>query len=586
MSTNIIYKNMPSLFFPFFSWIRGYRIGSFRGDFIAGITVAAVLIPQSMAYAMLAGMPPVYGLYAATIPSLIGALWGSLRQLATGPIAITSLLVLSTLTPFAEPGTASYIELAFILSFMVGILYLGIGLLHLGQLMSFISHSAVKGFTSAVALIIIATQIPHFLGTTISRHEFILPMLLEIVRKLPSTHIPTFVMGLAAFSIIYSIKKYRPNFPSGLLAIVITSIVVFAFQLHDRQIAVVGMIPKGLPFLNVPFSDFYTISSLIGPSVVIALVSFAETYSVGKALSAQSKQKVNVDQELIGQGMANLAGSFFQSYPVSGSFSRSAINYACGAKTGISSVTASLIVVLALLFLTPLFTYIPKATLAALIISAVLLLFHPKEIIVLWKMNRDDGIVASIVFVMALVTKPDYALLIGVMSSLIFFLWKTMHPCIVRVAKDPERNIFVNGDISGKPSCPQLVHLRSDNCIFFANAEYTVEQLLKRVDEHQTPVRFLLLDFQAVGFIDITGTDELRVLNDELKTRSIQLALMNVHLPVIQVFKSSGFIKEVDPEFIITNEAQAITSLFPHFDHSYCKEICPYEIFYECPSVK
>ncbi len=586
MSTNIIYKNMPSLFFPFFSWIRGYRIGSFRGDFIAGITVAAVLIPQSMAYAMLAGMPPVYGLYAATIPSLIGALWGSLRQLATGPIAITSLLVLSTLTPFAEPGTARYIELAFILSFMVGILYLGIGLLHLGQLMSFISHSAVKGFTSAVALIIIATQIPHFLGTTISRHEFILPMLLEIVRKLPSTHIPTFVMGLAAFSIIYSIKKYRPNFPSGLLAIVITSIVVFAFQLHDRQIAVVGMIPKGLPFLNVPFSDFYTISSLIGPSVVIALVSFAETYSVGKALSAQSKQKVNVDQELIGQGMANLAGSFFQSYPVSGSFSRSAINYACGAKTGISSVTASLIVVLALLFLTPLFTYIPKATLAALIISAVLLLFHPKEIIVLWKMNRDDGIVASIVFVMALVTKPDYALLIGVMSSLIFFLWKTMHPCIVRVAKDPERNIFVNGDISGKPSCPQLVHLRSDNCIFFANAEYTVEQFLKRVDEHQTPVRFLLLDFQAVGFIDITGTDELRVLNDELKTRSIQLALMNVHLPVIQVFKSSGFIKEVDPEFIITNEAQAITSLFPHFDHSYCKEICPYEIFYECPSVK
>ena len=586
MSTNIIYKNMPSLFFPFFSWIRGYRIGSFRGDFIAGITVAAVLIPQSMAYAMLAGMPPVYGLYAATIPSLIGALWGSLRQLATGPIAITSLLVLSTLTPFAEPGTARYIELAFILSFMVGILYLGIGLLHLGQLMSFISHSAVKGFTSAVALIIIATQIPHFLGTTISRHEFILPMLLEIVRKLPSTHIPTFVMGLAAFSIIYSIKKYRPNFPSGLLAIVITSIVVFAFQLHDRQIAVVGMIPKGLPFLNVPFSDFYTISSLIGPSVVIALVSFAETYSVGKALSAQSKQKVNVDQELIGQGMANLAGSFFQSYPVSGSFSRSAINYACGAKTGISSVTASLIVALALLFLTPLFTYIPKATLAALIISAVLLLFHPKEIIVLWKMNRDDGIVASIVFVMALVTKPDYALLIGVMSSLIFFLWKTMHPCIVRVAKDPERNIFVNGDISGKPSCPQLVHLRSDNCIFFANAEYTVEQLLKRVDEHQTPVRFLLLDFQAVGFIDITGTDELRVLNDELKTRSIQLALMNVHLPVIQVFKSSGFIKEVDPEFIITNEAQAITSLFPHFDHSYCKEICPYEIFWECPSVK
>ncbi len=235
----------------------------------------------------------------------------------------------------------------------------------------------------------------------------------------------------------------------------------------------------------MPFSDFNTISSLIGPSVVIALVSFTETYSVGKALSAQSKQKVNVDQELIGQGMANLAGSFFQSYPVSGSFSRSAINYACGAKTGISGVTTSLIVALALLFLTPLFTYIPKATLAALIISAVLLLFHPKEIIVLWKMNRDDGIVAAIVFVMALLTKPDYALLIGVMSTLIFFFWKTMHPRIVRVVKDPKRNIFVNGDVFGIPSCPQLVHLRSDNCICFANAEYTVEHLLERVDEQK-----------------------------------------------------------------------------------------------------
>lgn len=586
MSTNIIYKNMSSLFFPFFSWIRDYKIASFRNDFIAGITVAAVLIPQSMAYAMLAGMPPVYGLYAATIPPLIGALWGSLRQLATGPKAIVSLLVLSTLTPLAEPGTAHYIELAFVLSFMVGVLYLGIGLLHLGQLMSFISHSAVKGFTSAVALIIIATQIPHFLGITVSRHEFIFPMLLELVQRLPSAHIPTLVMGLVAFSIIYFIKKYRPNFPSGLLAIVITSFAVVAFQLQDRGIAIVGMIPKGLPLLNVPFSDFNTISSLIGPTVVIALVNFAETYSVDKALSAKSKQKVNVDQEFVGQGMANMVGSFFQSYPVGGSFSRSAINYDCGAKTGISSVTTSLIVALALLFFTPLFTYIPKATLAALIISAVLLLFHPKEIIVLWKMNRDDGIVASIVFVMVLLTKPDYALLIGVMSTLIFFFWKTMHPRIVRIVRDPKRNMFVNGDVYKIPRCPQLVHLRSDNCICFANAEYTIEHLLERLNEQKTPVRFLLLDFQAVGFIDITGTDELRVLNDELKTRRIQLALMHVHRPVIQVFKSSGFIKEVNPEFIITNEAQAITPLFPHFDHSYCKEICPYEIFFECPSVK
>jgi SulP family sulfate permease len=196
---------------------------------------------------------------------------------------------------------------------------------------------------------------------------------------------------------------------------------------------------------------------LLGPAIVIALVSFAETYSVGKAISAETKQKVSVDQEFIGQGLANLVGSFFQSFPVSGSFSRSAINFAAGAKTGISNVVSSLVVVLALLFLTPLLRYIPKAALAALVISAVLLLFHPREVLKLWRLNHHDGLVALAVFVLSLLTKPDYALLIGVMISLIYFLWRTMHPRIVRVTKDPAYNMFVNADVNDKPSCPQIL---------------------------------------------------------------------------------------------------------------------------------
>lgn len=579
-------QHMLYRFFPFLTWLEGYQIAFFRRDLLAGLTVAVVLIPQSMAYAMLAGMPPVYGLYAAAVTPFIAALWGSLRQLATGPIAIMSLLVLTTLSPLAEPGSTQFVELAFLLAFMVGGLYLGIGLFRLGVVMSFISYSAIKGFTSAAALIIIATQLPHFLGITVPRHEFVFPMLLELVKGLPSVHIPTLAVGLVAFGIIYNIKKYRPNFPSGLLALVVTTCALVAFQLHENGIAIVGKIPSGLPHLHMPSFDFQTISSLLGPAVVISLVSFAETYSVGKAISAETKQKVDVDQEFIGQGMANLIGSIFQSYPVSGSFSRTAINYASGAKTGIASVIASWSVALTLLFLTPLFTYIPRAALAALVISAVLLLFHPKEVFILWRMNRHDGIIAVTVFVLALLTKPDYSLLIGVMASLIFFLWKTMHPRIVRLTKDPERDVFVNADVYNKPSCPQILQLRSDNCICFANAEYTVEHILSRLDECKTPIKFLLLDFQAVGFIDITGIDELRILHDEVKTRGVQLALMSVHLPVKEVLERSDMLNELKRGHLIENKGDAITFLFQHIDHGYCKNVCPYRLYHECSTVK
>lgn len=573
-------------FFPFLIWLKGYQISTFRSDALAGVTVAVVLIPQAMAYAMLAGMPPVYGLYAAAVTPIIGALWGSLRQLATGPIAIMSLLVLTTLTPIADPGSDQFVKLAFLLAFMVGVLYILIGLFRLGMVMFFISHSAVKGFTSAAALIIIATQLPHFLGISVSRHEYIFPRLVEIIKGLPAVHIPTFVVGLLALGIIFGVQKIRTNLPAGLIAIIGATIGITVLELHLKGVAIIGAIPGGLPHPILPPLDFDTISSLLGPAVVIALVSFAETYSVGKAISSQTKQKVDVNQEFIGQGLANLIGSFFQSYPVSGSFSRTAINFSTGAKTGISSVIASLSVVLALLFLTPLFTYIPKAALAALVISAVLMLFHPKEVFALWKMNRHDGIVAVTVFVIALIIKPDYALLIGVMISLMFFLWKTMHPRIVRVTKDPELKMFVNADVYEKPSCPQILQLRSENAIYFANAEYTIEHLLGRLDEQTTPTKYLLLDFQAVGFIDITGIDELRVLLDEVKERGARLAFTGVHLPVKQIFESSGFLKELQPGHLIENRGDAITFLFQHIDHGYCKDVCPYELFHECSTIK
>lgn len=572
--------------YPFYEWIRTYRFSYLRYDLIAGLTVAAILIPQAMAYAMLAGLPPIYGLYTAAITPAIAALWGSLRQLTTGPIAIMSLLVLTTLSPMAEPGSLAFIELAFLLSLMIGFLYLMIGFLRLGIVMAFISHATVKGFTSAAAVIISVSQLPALLGVLVPVREFMFPQLMDIITGLPNLKILTTFMGLAAFVFIYTLKRVWPKFPSSLTALVITTMAVGFFRLDHLGVAVIGHIPAGLPIFKIPLLDFKTISELIGPAVVIALVSFAETYSVGKSISAQTRQHVDVDQEFIGQGMANLVGSFFQSYPVSGSFSRTAINFSAGAKTGLSGIISSFSVILALLFLTPLLSFIPKTILAAIVISAVMTLFHPREVFTLWQKSRHDGIVAVTVFGLALVAKPDYALLIGVIISLVFFLWKTMHPKIIRMTKDPDLNIFLDADDSGKPSCPQILYLRSDNVLYFANADYTIEHVLERVDSHSGPIKKLLLDFQAVGFVDITGIDELRILTEELVQRDIQLALIGVNPEVKKSFERASFLDVLGPENLMKGPRAAIATLFKSIDHVYCKKVCPYSLFYECQTVK
>lgn len=574
-------------FFPFLIWLKGYRPPEFRADLVAGLTVGVVLIPQAMAYAMLAGMPAVFGLYAAAVTPMIAGLWGSLRQLATGPIAIMSLLVLTTLSPLAEPGSPDYVELAFVLAFMVGGIYLVIGFLRMGTIMAFISHSAVKGFTSAAALIIISTQLPHFLGIHVQRHdEFIVPLMIDIVRHVPSSHVPTVMLGLLALAIIVLLKKFLPKFPSALVALIVTTVAVMSLEFFSEGVAVVGAVPSGLPKLHAPEIEFEMLSLLFGSAVVIAMVSFAETYSVGKAISSETKQKVDVDQEFIGQGAANLVGSFFQCYPVAGSFSRSAINHATGAKTGISSVISALTVIVALLYLTPLLNHVPRAALAALVIHAVLTLFHPQEVFLLWKMNRHDGIVAITVFVLALISKPDYALLIGVLISLVLYLWKTMHPKVVRIAKDPQRDMFIDADLYEKPSCPQILQLRPDHSIYFANAQYVCDQILCRVKEQKTPVKFLLLDFQGIGFIDMTGIDDLSLLVEELASMGILVRFTYVQESVYEALQRSGFLSNWGPEMIVATKGEAIASMFAQIDHTYCQTVCPHAIYAECHTVK
>jgi SulP family sulfate permease len=572
--------------FPFLSWIKDYKPSLFRSDLIAGLTVALVLIPQSMAYAILAGLPPVIGLYAAAITPAIAALWGNLKQLSTGPFAILSLLVFTTLSAMATPVSQNYIEMAVLLTLIIGVINLIIGFFRLSIIVSFTSLSIIKGFTSASALIIMSTQLPSLLGVNIKHSQFFVPTIYNTIIALPDAHLPTLILGISSLAIIVLVRKIS-TIPSGLIALIIATIFTGIFRLDLAGIPIVGTIEAGLPSFNLPFFDMHIVTALIGPALVMVLISNVETYSIGKTIAMETKQKVDWNREFIGQGLANVIGSFFGTMPVSGSFARTAINYKTGAKTAMSSVISAGAVIIALLFFTGWLFYMPKSALAAMVISAVFFLFHPRQVFKLYKKNRDDGIVAISVFILSLLIKLDYALLISVSISLIFFIWKSMHPRIIRVTRALDYKIEINGDELNKPSCPQIFHIRSDNSIFFVNAEYTVQTIREKLEKQASKfTKYFILDFESVAFIDITAIEEFKLLKAELEEKGIKMAIMGLHIPVEKVFRSTGFIDEFDPELIFDNRNELIPKLFEKLDHNYCVNECPYTLFPCCLKIR
>jgi len=572
--------------FPFLDWMKGYKLSTLRQDGQAGLTVAVVLIPQSMAFAMLAGLPPHYGLYAAAVTPIIAGLWGSLRQLATGPTAIMSLLTLTAISHHARPGSPEFIQLAFLLSIMVGMIFLFIGVSRLGIIMSFISHSTVRGFTAAAALIIITTQLPHVLGVQVAPHENAIAGFIETIGKLPQLNPYTLIIGAVAFVMIYGIVSRWRRFPAGLLTLITMTAAVYLLDLQLYGVEVVGAVPRGLPRPHVPAVNLSIVVDLAGPAIVLALVCFAETYAVGKTISEKTKQRVDVNREFIGQGLANLVGGFFQSPPVAGSFSRTAMSYASGARTSASNVISSVAVTAALLFLTPLLQHIPRSALAALVISAVLLLFHPREVFVLWRKNRHDGIVAVTVFLLALLIKPDYALLIGVITSLTLFLYSSMHPRVVVLVKKPGEQVFISDTGQKMPRCRQVAMIRVDNAIYFANATYTVNRIRQELKKQGPDIKYLLLDMKGVGFIDITGIDELRTLISEVRKRGMRVLLIGLHRPVFAVFETSGLLKMLGRENIFLSFQDAYDALLPGLDADFCFDHCPTDFHDPCCTLR
>lgn len=317
--TQLVYRMMP-----FLSWMRTYNTEKAVADLLAGLTVAVVLVPQAMAYAMLAGLPPVYGLYAGLIGAGVAALFGSSTQLSTGPVAIVSFLVLTSLAPLATPETAEYIALAVLLALLVGVIQFAMGAFRLGFIMNFVSHSVIVGFSSAAAIIIASTQLPSLLGVTVAQHEFVFETFYALLKAVPETHLPTLLVGMVSVIGILLMKRIHKAFPSALLVVVLSILASVYFDFQALGISVVGAVPSGIPLPTLPELSFASIFSLAGTAIVISIIGFMEAFAIAKSLAAKRKEKINVNQELIGQGLANMLVSLFKGYPVSGSFSRSA----------------------------------------------------------------------------------------------------------------------------------------------------------------------------------------------------------------------------------------------------------------------
>ncbi len=566
--------------FPFFSWMRTYTKEKGFADFSAGLTVAVVLIPQAMAYALLAGLPPVYGLYAGLVGSVIASLWGSSSQLATGPVAIVSFLVLTSLSPLAPPESAEFISLAIFLALIVGVIQFAMGSFRLGFIMNFVSHAVVVGFSSAAAIIIASTQIPSLLGIKIAQHEFVFETFIEIAKHLPATNLPTLLIGITTIASILLLRKVHKTFPSALLVVVASILGTIWFNLESLGVKVVGSIPSGIPLPTLPTLSFESLTGLIGTGIVISIIGFMEAFAIAKTLAIRTKEKIDVNQELIGQGLANMAVSFFKGYPISGSFSRSAVNSLAGAKTGMAGVFVSLFVLLTLLFLAPSLYHLPKAALAGVVIIAVIGLINIRQFIHLWKTNRTDGIVACVTFASAFIMKPDYALFIGIILSLILFLWKSMSPNIAVMGRNVERNAFAN--MSEDPAaiaCPFITIVRPDRALYFANIENAVRGIEQAIEAHHP--KTLIIDAEAVNFIDASAIETLGHFIAEQNEKSLVVLFVNVKTDVRMTLVRSGIDVFTDEKIYFTGKKDVIRYAKGTLPPECCAK-CTVRIFQEC----
>lgn len=701
---------MLARIFPFLEWFKAYDASKFKIDLMAGLTVALVLIPQSMAYAQLAGLPAYFGLYAAFLPPMMAALFGSSRQLSTGPVAVVSLMTAAALEPLATLGSQEFITYAVVLSLTVGIFQLSLGIFRLGLIVNFLAHPVVNGFSNAAALIIASSQLSKLFGVDVDNAAHHYETVIRVVQAaINYTHWPTLVIGLFSIAIMVILKRLNPRIPNVLVAVVVTTLIAWGtgFE-HNRKVdiscfestetqerllsfnaamdkvaelgvnrtetskkisaleevhgggldkltlthqlnmiqmemetekhhahtlretlrntlfravtaedgkmtlylkektpegaktdgriwrirlgnkrvnekevvimgggGVVGSVPKGLPTLGIPQVKTAVVLKLLPAAIIISLLGFMEAIAIAKAMASKTGQRIDPNQELIGQGVANIMGSIGQSYPTSGSFSRSAVNLQSGAVTGLSSVITSIVVVIALLFLTPLLYHLPNATLAAVIMMAVIGLLNVSGFVHAWKTQWYDGAISIITFIFTLVFAPhlEKGIYVGVVLSLGMFLYKSMRPKISSLSRHEDESLREIG-AHQLAACEYIDLIRFEGPLFFANASYLEEEIDSRIVNRKN-LKHIIIAANGINDIDTSGEETLALIVDRLRSSGYGISLSGVNETVMAVLKRTHLFENIGGDNIFPTMEKAIRTVYDQTHRDSQEKTCP-----------
>jgi sulfate permease, SulP family len=509
-------------------------------DLGAGLTVGAMLVPQAMAYALLAGLPPEVGLYASVVPLVLYALFGTSRQLAVGPVAIVSLLSATTLASVAEQGTAGYAAAAATLALLVGAIHLVLGIGRLGFLTRLLSHPVLVGFTSAAALIIGASQVKHLFGVRLENDEHFHETVWELVQKVPDAHGLTLAIGLFAIALMVGLKRWMRTIPGALAAVAVTTVASVVWDFESRGVKVVGDIPQGLPPLTLP-DDFGIVGALLPAAIVITLVGFMESIAVGKVYARRNRYEIDANRELIGLGAANVGAGLFGGYPVTGGFSRTAVNAEAGARTKLASIITAGIVLLVIVAFTPLFQQLPSATLGAIVVVAVAKLFDFAEIRHIKQLKTADFVTLVAAFVATLALGVELGIGVSIVASIVVVAVRMMTPHTAELGRLPGTTLYRNvARFAEAERIPGVEILRFDVSLSYLNVEFLKRRVHRLVDEAGADLRAVVLDASGVNDIDTSATEALVELVDELEQQGIVVHLATVKGPVRDVLMRAG----------------------------------------------
>ncbi len=546
---------------PILEWLPKYNLSLFKDDFIAGTTVSIILIPQGIAYALIAGLPPIYGLYCALVPQIMYAVFGSSRQVAIGPVAMDSLIVATGVSTLALAGSESYISIAILLALIVGVIQFILGVFSLGFIVNFLSKPVITGFTSAVALTIGLNQFRNLLGIDLLQSDQIQYILIDIWNQIDRLNLQTTIIGFISIIIIITCKNIHKKIPNALIVIILGIITMKYFGKTMSDVAIIKDIPSGLPNFSIPELDLDQIRELLPIAFTLVMVGYLETISIGKSLEAkQDEYRVRPNQELIALGLSNIAGSFFKAYPSTSSFSRSAINAESGAKTGMASLISVIMVVITLLYFTPLFYYLPKTILSAIIIVAVFGLINIKEAAFLWKANNLDFWLLIATFISTLIFGIEYGIIVGVSLSLIILIFRTSRPYVTELGKVPNSNFYRNKDRFEEVILEQdVLVFRFDAQLFYANASYFRDNLDEMTAKKGKALKLIILDSESINRIDSTGVEMLINQVQFYKKKGIEFYFAGVKGPVRDSLFNGGLLKIIDLNHFFMRANDAVT---------------------------